>query len=97
MISNLMYNDEMEEFLESYYGLDTPPMTNFDKWGHFSQIVWKGTQQVGCATVMCSKLGNVDGSSLPFTVCNYHPSGNVEAHYGTNILRPGTANIYVAS
>lgn len=75
MITNLMYNDEIEYF-SGLYGEANPDMTNFEKWGHFSQIVWKGTTQVGCYTTVCSSLGNVDGeSNVPFTVCNYSPAG----------------------
>lgn len=75
MITNLMYNNEMG-YYSDLYGEATPDMTNFDLWGHFSQIVWKGTTHVGCATVTCPSLGNVDSSSaVPFTVCNYSPAG----------------------
>lgn len=77
MITNLMYNNEFAYF-EPYFGQASPDMSQFDKWGHFTQIVWKGTQQVGCATVICDSLGNVDASnSVPFTVCNYSPSGKL--------------------
>ncbi|KAL2835692.1 hypothetical protein BJY01DRAFT_223253 [Aspergillus pseudoustus] len=77
MISNLMYNDEAPYF-ENLYGEASPDMSLFEKWGHFSQIVWKGTTQVGCATVVCDSLGNVDSaSSVPFTVCNYSPPGKL--------------------
>jgi hypothetical protein len=74
MITNLMYDDE-EPWFAGLYGEKNPDMSNFDHWGHFSQIVWKGTTQVGCATVVCSSLGNVTGSNIPFTVCNYAPPG----------------------
>lgn len=75
MITNLMYNNEMGYF-EALYGEANPSMDNFDAWGHFSQIVWKGTTHVGCATVTCNSLGNVDSSvAVPFTVCNYSPAG----------------------
>lgn len=77
MITNLMYNDEMG-FWDQYdlYGKADPDMTHFESWGHFSQIVWKGTTHVGCATVVCDSLGNVDAAtSVPFTVCNYSPPG----------------------
>lgn len=88
MISNLMYNDEMG-YYENLYGEATPDMSLFEKWGHFSQIVWKGTKEVGCATAVCNSLGNVDSTeALPFTVCNYSPAGNVPNEYGDNILKP---------
>lgn len=78
MITNLMYNDEFGYF-EPYFGAADPSMSTFDSWGHFTQIVWKSTKQVGCATVVCNGLGNVDSSSpIPFTVCNYGPPGKIE-------------------
>lgn len=77
MITNLMYNDEFSYF-EPYFGQANPDMGDFDLWGHFTQIVWKGTKQVGCATVVCDRLGNVDASKpMPFTVCNYSPPGKL--------------------
>ncbi|KAL4754915.1 hypothetical protein BDW72DRAFT_164645 [Aspergillus terricola var. indicus] len=88
MISNLMYNDEMG-YYENLYGQASPDMTLFEKWGHFSQIVWKGTSEVGCATVSCPSLGNVDSASaVPFTVCNYSPAGNYDGEYADNVLKP---------
>ena len=73
LITNLMYNGEIE--LYPGYGVE-PDMSNFEAWGHYSQIVWKGSQQVGCATVQCDELVNVsDGVPPYFTVCNYYPTG----------------------
>ncbi|KAJ5627833.1 hypothetical protein N7490_010061 [Penicillium lividum] len=96
MITNLMYNDEIE-FFPTPYGESDPSMSDFDKWGHFSQIVWKATTHVGCATVVCDPLGNVDSSeALPFTVCNYSPVGNVGGEYGDNVLQPDGGSTYVA-
>ncbi|KAI9372701.1 CAP domain-containing protein [Aspergillus egyptiacus] len=96
MISNLMYNNEMEYFA-NLYGQPTPDMTLFEKWGHFSQIIWKGTDQVGCATVSCPSLGNVDSTSaVPFTVCNYSPAGNYDGEYADNVLQPLGQPMYVA-
>ncbi|KAJ5204400.1 uncharacterized protein N7498_005279 [Penicillium cinerascens] len=96
MITNLMYNGEIGYF-PTPYGASQPSMSDFEKWGHFSQIVWKGTTHVGCATVMCNDLGNVDSSSsLPFTVCNYSPAGNYEGEYGENVLAPLGYKTYVA-
>ncbi|KAL2006034.1 hypothetical protein VTN00DRAFT_9688 [Thermoascus crustaceus] len=87
MITNLMYNDEMGYF-EGLYGNPNPDMSNFEKWGHFSQIVWKGTTQVGCATTVCGTLQNIGAGPIPFTVCNYGPAGNFAGEYADNVLRP---------
>lgn len=96
MITNLMYNDEIEYYPQPY-GEASPSMDLFDKWGHFSQIVWKGTTHVGCYTQPCENLGNVDSSgTVPFTVCNYSPPGNYDGEYGDNVLAPGSASTYTA-
>ncbi|TKA52546.1 hypothetical protein B0A49_13769, partial [Cryomyces minteri] len=73
VITNLFYNGEVNYF-NGLYGQANPDMTNFEKWGHFSQIVWKNTGSVGCATQDCSASGlaNVGSNVAPFfTVCNY--------------------------
>lgn len=75
MITNMMYNDEMM-YYQNLYGQANPDMTNFEHWGHFSQIVWLDTASVGCATVTCQSLAESGSSmALPFTVCNYFPAG----------------------
>lgn len=74
MITDQMYNGEIN-FYPGYGG--EPDMSNFERWGHYSQIVWKSTTSVGCATLLCSDgLTNTGASVRPyFTVCNYSPPG----------------------
>ncbi|PGG95316.1 hypothetical protein GX51_08253 [Blastomyces parvus] len=89
MLTNMMYNDEAGLFA-GMYGRANPDMSNFSKWGHFTQIVWKGTKTVGCATVKC-------GNHLRWnTVCNYGPPGNFGGRYGDNVLKPSGAEMAVA-
>ena len=40
--------------------------------GHYTQVVWKTTQKVGCAVYTCNSL-KFSGT----LVCNYSPAGNV--------------------
>lgn len=52
-----------------YEALNEPiSAQNINQIGHYAQIMWTSTQQVGCAWAM------VDGSVQ--TVCHYFPSGN---------------------
>ncbi|THY06020.1 PR-1-like protein [Aureobasidium pullulans] len=86
VITELFYNGEVGYF-NNLYGQANPDMTNFEKWGHFSQLVWKGTTKVGCATQYCSGgLANVGQYVSPhFTVCNYGSPGNYAGEYAQNI------------
>ncbi|MFG1790226.1 CAP family protein [Nocardia sp. NPDC049149] len=46
--------------------------------GHFTQVVWKATTQVGVAVAQCP-----DG---PFYVAEYSPPGNVRGQFKQNVL-----------
>lgn len=46
--------------------------------GHFTQVVWRGTSQVGCGVASCN--------GLDIYVCNYDPAGNVEGEYRQNVM-----------
>ena len=77
IITNLFYNGEVSNY-DGLYGEANPSMALFEEWGHFTQIVWKATTHVGCATQDCSGKGlaNVGGDVAPyFTVCNYKSPG----------------------
>lgn len=90
VITELFYNGEVS-FYDELYGQDDPDMTNFHEWGHFSQMVWKDTTEVGCATVDCSSKGlaNTGGNvGAYFTVCNYKSQGNMGGEYASNIEKP---------
>ena len=80
MITNEMYNGEINWY-PTPYGQANPDMTNFEHWGHYSQIVWKSTTSVGCYTQYCPNgLANVGSDVSPyFTVCNYSPPGKSDA------------------
>jgi len=49
--------------------------------GHFSQVVWKGSRQVGAG-----KAWSPDGRV--YVVCNYHPAGNILTQFKDNVFAP---------
>ncbi|KAI1421761.1 CAP domain-containing protein [Xylaria sp. FL1777] len=94
--TNMWYDGEFGAFLPSYYGQATPDMTNFESWGHLSQLVWAGTTSVGCHAQFCPKGTAYSTLDSWFTVCNYSPPGNVGGAYAKNINRPkGDASVVV--
>ena len=48
------------------------------KTGHFTQVVWRGTTQVGCGRSRCN--------GMDIFVCEYDPAGNWEGQYRENVL-----------
>jgi hypothetical protein len=53
----------------SYNG-QTIDNSNFHAFGHYTQLVWSGTTQVGCG-------GTWDSNGKYTFVCRYNPAGNV--------------------
>ena len=46
--------------------------------GHFTQLIWRDTQKLGCGVSMCN------GGEI--WVCNYDPPGNVQGYYKAQVL-----------
>ena len=60
-----------------WYG-DEPDFTDYDKWGCFTQLVWKATSEVG--------LGCATENGLTYVVALYQPGGNVLGQFKDNVL-----------
>ncbi|KAK0669270.1 CAP domain-containing protein [Cercophora samala] len=99
-ISNGWYNNELELFPASEYGRANPSaqaQATFSQWGHFSQLVWKDSKQVGCFTALCPAGTIVKDMMSLYTVCNYFPVGNMGGAYGKNVLPPLGQPISIAA
>jgi uncharacterized protein YkwD len=53
--------------------------------GHFTQMIWKATQKIGCAYVGCNGKNGTPGK---FLVCEYGPAGNImgDKYFTENVL-----------
>lgn len=68
-------------------------MYNFDRptgfsmsTGHFTQLVWKNTNSVGCGRVDCDNSAT-DGASGWLVVCEYWPAGNVIGDFKNQVQK----------
>lgn len=61
--------------------------------GHFTQVVWKGSTRLGCASVPCDGKNGTPGN---YVVCEYNPPGNNIAdnniYFNENVLPRSTKN-----
>ncbi len=44
--------------------------------GHYTQVVWRDSTQIGCGMAQCSPGGPFGDSAWVMWVCNYSPAGN---------------------
>ena len=63
-----LWGDERKHFIDAPF----PNVSRTGNWrdvGHYTQIVWRNTKEVGC--------GLAAGGGRDFLVCQYYPQGNV--------------------
>ena len=70
---------------EPNYNYQTGKSKNGGVIGHFTQVVWKNTQQIGCAVATGTYLAY--GGSY-YVCCNYFPAGNYYGEYLQNVRTP---------
>lgn len=68
-----MYNFDRPRF---YYGT-----------GHFTQLVWKSTSQVGFGFAIVNRIISNRNATVLYYVANYFKPGNVRNQFAQNVLR----------
>jgi len=58
------------------YTYATDSCTAGKQCGHYTQVVWRNTLEVGCAKTLCTTLQGLGWSNAEFWVCEYSPGGN---------------------
>ncbi|KAK9070682.1 hypothetical protein SSX86_011084 [Deinandra increscens subsp. villosa] len=57
---------------KTYYDYPTNACASGHVCGHYTQVVWANSDQLGCARVQCTNI-----SGWWFVICSYHPAGNI--------------------
>lgn len=63
--------------------------------GHFTQVVWKTSQKIGCGAIESTEKISISGGNwyAATIICNYYPPGNFNNAYVQNVpklLQDGT-------
>lgn len=61
--------------------------------GHWTQIVWKDTKYVGCATSQRKNFLDEEDTSI-YVVCEYYPAGNVMGQFELQVPEPNPVSHY---
>jgi glioma pathogenesis-related protein 2 len=56
--------------------------------GHFTQVVWKSSTQLGCSAAQGVKTLSGKKYNAFYVVCHYSPPGNVQGQFPANVLKP---------
>lgn len=59
-----------------------------EETGHFTQLVWKDSKEMGCAPRWCESWN--EGRGGWYLVCEFWPKGNIEGGFRENVQKKGT-------
>jgi pathogenesis-related protein 1 len=60
------------------YDYATNTCASGDVCGHYTQVVWRDSTELGCGLQSCTANSPFGGGSWQIWVCNYSPPGNFE-------------------
>ncbi len=69
-----------------YYDYNNPGFSS--QTGHFTQVVWKSTTQLGCGAAQGKATLNGTAYNAFYVVCHYAPAGNFTGQFPQNVLKP---------
>ncbi len=71
-------HDPVESWMteEAFYAYAFMACESGEMCGHYTQVMWRDTNSVGCAQHVCSTGSPFGGGSWVNVVCNYAPPGN---------------------
>ncbi|RLV62586.1 hypothetical protein DV515_00019153, partial [Chloebia gouldiae] len=58
---------------EKFYNLTTSTCVPGQMCGHYTQVVWSSTHQIGCGAHFCEKIDGIETENMHLLVCNYYP------------------------
>ncbi|KNG50388.1 scp-like extracellular protein [Stemphylium lycopersici] len=96
-ITESWYRGELAP-MAPWFGKPSLPHEVFEKVGHLTQLVWKATNKVGCASLDCGAAMTVGGRPSKmnkYTVCNYAPAGNAGGKYAANVVPPTSSTNHI--
>ncbi|XP_049318679.1 peptidase inhibitor 16 isoform X3 [Astyanax mexicanus] len=68
-------------FMEhKHYSYDNNTCAENEMCGHYTQMVWAKTKEVGCGSHLCETVETLDFKDATLLVCNYLPLGNYMGH-----------------
>ncbi|KAI0732323.1 CAP domain-containing protein [Fomitopsis betulina] len=89
------YGENLAAGTGDSYGIDqaiqswTNEVSSYDpndpQPSHFTQVVWKATQQLGCAVQNCNGIFPAEYGVAHYYVCEYYPQGNVLGEFSENV------------
>jgi uncharacterized protein YkwD len=59
---------------QQFYDYDTNGCSGV--CGHYTQVVWRESTELGCAIHLCDEVEGLSWSDVYLVVCNYAPGGN---------------------
>ena len=80
LITFMIDRPQLEKTLNDYNFKKPESTNNVGVCGHFTQVVWKDTKEVGFGGAL-SKKGKW------YAVGNYYPAGNVLNDFGKNVIK----------